>query len=39
MDVHVENILELWQAATLSDYAHVLLAVVVVAWFIARNDK
>lgn len=39
MDIYVENILEMWQDATLADYAHVLLAIVVVAWFIARNDK
>jgi len=39
MDVHVENILELWQGATLTDYAHVVLAIVLLAWFISRNDK
>jgi hypothetical protein len=39
MEVYVENILEMWHSATLTDYAHVVLAVVVVAWFISRNEK
>jgi hypothetical protein len=39
MEIYVEDILEMWHGATLTDYAHVLLAVVVIAWFIARNDK
>jgi hypothetical protein len=39
MDIYVENMLEMWHNATITDYAHVMLAVVVVAWFIARNDK
>lgn len=39
MDVYVEKILETWRGATLTDYAHVILAIVVVAWFITRYEK
>lgn len=39
MDQIIENLLFRWQTATLTDYAHVVLAVVIVAWFVARNDR
>jgi hypothetical protein len=39
MEIYVENILEMWHDATFTDYAHVVLAIVVVAWFIARYER
>jgi hypothetical protein len=39
MEMLVESILFKWQSATLTDYAHVLLAIVVVGWFISRYQK
>lgn len=35
----VENLMHRWQTATLTDYAHVVLGIVVIAWFISRNQK
>jgi hypothetical protein len=29
----------MWHDATFTDYAHVVLAIVVVAWFIARYER
>ena len=39
MNSVVETLLLKWQTATLTDYAHVILGIVVVAWFISRNQK
>lgn len=35
----VESLLEKWQAATFQDYAQLLLAIVVVGWFMCRYQK
>ena len=32
-------LLEQWQGATLMDYGHLVLAVVLVGWFIARMSR
>lgn len=39
MDVYIENALELWHGATLSDYAYVLAVIVAIAWLVSRNDR
>jgi hypothetical protein len=39
MDSLIESLLTRWQSATLTDYAHVVLAIVIVAWFVSRYDR
>jgi hypothetical protein len=31
--------MQTWQSATLTDYAHCVLAVVIIAWFATRRSK
>ena len=35
----VDTFMKTWQSATLTDYAHCVLAIVIVAWFATRRAK
>jgi len=35
----IEFLFYQWQSATLMDYAHCVLAIIVVGWFISRTDR
>ena len=35
----IDTVICRWQTATLTDYAHVVLGIVVIAWFASRNQK
>lgn len=37
MDYYVEFLLEKWQSATLIDYAHAVLAIVILGWFVSKT--
>ena len=34
-----DTLLQTWQTATLTDYAHCVLAIVIIAWFATRSSK
>lgn len=39
MDQFIEMLMYRWQTATMMDYAHCVLVIIVIGWFVARTQR
>ena len=39
MDHYIELLLQRWQTATLTDYAHCVIAIILIGWFISKTSR